>query len=180
MKKLFMVAVGVIMSLALVGCTATEEVAESPNKDIELQTVVDNIKNAYGTMYYPNMVVEGEMIEEFYGLTEDMYDEVFIEIPMISGQSDILMAIKVADGQQEAVLELVTNYRDTLVNDMLQYPSNQLKLQASKVIEYDGFIFLVSLGEIPMEVEEEGEEAVIAKAAEMNAIAEEAIAAILE
>lgn len=164
----------------------------NPNQDVALQTVIDSIKGAYGDTYYPNVPVEeihemvnqgeslGELIQNMYGIAEDSYEEIFIEVPMISAQSDMLIAVKVVDGKQQEVVDILTAYREGLVSDALQYPMNQVKLQASQVIEKDGFVFFVTLGDIPMEVQDQGDEAVLEKALEVNQIAVDTINTILQ
>lgn len=195
MKKIISLALIFGCSIALMACGKKEDngVVENGNNEIveevtpeemnqntnvELITVVDAVKAAYGDDYIPNMMVEGELLESTYGLTEDMYEEVYVEVPMISANIDTLIAVKVADGRQQDVVDALTSYRDYLVNDALQYPMNQLKLQSSRVIEKDGFVFFVSLGVIPMELEEEND--IIDKAAELNDIAENAINSVLK
>ena len=195
MKKIISLALIFGCSIALMACGKKEDngVVENGNNEIveevtpeemnqntnvELITVVDAVKAAYGDDYVPNMMVEGELLESTYGLTEDMYEEVYVEVPMISANIDTLIAVKVADGRQQDVVDALTSYRDYLVNDALQYPMNQLKLQSSRVIEKDGFVFFVSLGVIPMELEEEND--IIDKAAELNDIAENAINSVLK
>ena len=168
MKKIISLALIFGCSIALMACGKKEDngVVENGNNEIveevtpeemnqntnvELITVVDAVKAAYGDDYVPNMMVEGELLESTYGLTEDMYEEVYVEVPMISANIDTLIAVKVADGRQQDVVDALTSYRDYLVNDALQYPMNQLKLQSSRVIEKDGFVFFVSLGVIPLD-----------------------------
>lgn len=174
MKK-YIVGMLLIMVIGLSGCGSKEENA---NADIELETVVNAIKEAYGEHYYPNMSEDETIIAEKYGLTSELYQEVLAEVPMISAGADTLIAVKVADGKQEEVVEKLTDYREYLLTDSLQYPANLLKLQGSKVIEKDGFVFFVSLGEMPMELENEDE--IIAKAEELTVIAEDAINSVLK
>lgn len=191
------------VALVVVGCSSGNEQAssgetmdstieENLNQDIDLQTVVDSIKGAYGETYYPNMPIEeiyevtgqegtlAELIENTYGISEELYEEIFIEVPMISAQSDMLIAVKVAEGKQEEIVAVLTAYREGLVSDALQYPMNQLKLQASQVIEKEGFAFFVTLGDIPMDVQDQGDDTVLEKAKEVNQIAVEAINAVLQ
>lgn len=189
MKKILSLLLVGALTLSMVACGSknngeaapegSSEVAEANNADVELSTVVTAIKDAYGEDYIPSMVVDDvEVLESVYGLAEDMYQEVFVEIPMISVHSDMLIAVKVAEGRQADVVAALNNYRDYLINDAMQYPMNQLKLQSSRVIEREGFVFFVTLGMIPSEVE--GEEEIIAKAAELNDIAEKAIDSVLK
>lgn len=179
MKKLIGIVLLLTVIVSTAGCGKKEETAETgTNRDVKLETVVSAIKEAYGEDYLPNMQVEGEMIESTYGLTPDLYEEVWIEVPMISANIDTLVAVKTAGGKQQEVVAALNKYRDYLINDALQYPMNQLKLQASKVIEKDGFAFFVSLGVIPAELEKD--EDIIKKAEELNQIAEDAINSILQ
>lgn len=176
MKKLLVLMMTLALAISMIACGTKEETPTADataNADVDLDVLVDAIKKAYGDEYLPNMRVENEMLESPYGLTEDLYQEVFVEVPAISAQSDILIAVKVADGKQEEVVKTLNDYRDYLLNDAMQYPMNQLKLQASRVIEREGFVFFVSLGVIPMEIEEDSE--IIAKATELNDIAEKVI-----
>lgn len=203
MKKFISMSLVLVMALGLVACGLTDADGDADvdgnadvegeadadgdadadvdaNADVELQTVVEAIKAAYGETYYPNMPVEGDMIKDMYGITSDLYEEIVIEIPMISAQSDFMIAMKVAEGKQEDALAAVTAYREKIVNDLMQYPMNQLKLQSSLLVEKEGFIFLVSLGDIPMEVFDAGDAAVTEKAVEQNKIAQDAIDALLK
>lgn len=169
-RKIVVLLVMASLTLSLYACGG-----KNVNKDVSLDTVVEAIKTAYGDDYLPSMVVEEDTIPDIYGITSDMYEEIYIEVPMISAHIDTLAAVKCADGKQQAVADALNSYRDYLVNDSLQYPMNQLKLQASRVIEKEGFVFFVALGVIPMDVEEQGEEAAIKKAGELNDIAENVI-----
>lgn len=164
----------VMIAIFSIGCGSKE----TTNVDVSLDTVVNAVKEAYGEQYYPNMLEEEDVILDKYGLSSDMYEEIHAEVPMISVNIDTLVAVKVADGRQEEVAKALTDYREYLLSDSLQYPSNLLKLQGSKVIEKEGFVFFVSLGDIPMELEDENE--IIAKAEELTLIAEEAIDSVLK
>ena len=53
----------------------------------------------------------------------------------------------------------------------MQYPVNAVKIQASKVIAYGDYVFFVCLGEIPDDLDEDNEEAILAEAMKDNQIA---------
>lgn len=169
-KKLTVLFVTITMLLSLCACQKN-----SVNQDVSLDTIVNAIKEAYGEDYLPSMPVEGEAILTTYGIAEDMYEEIYIEVPMISAQIDTLVAVKCKEGKQQKVSDALNAYRDYLINDALQYPMNQVKLQASRVIEKDGFVFFIALGVIPMDISDQGDEAILKKAEELNDIAQKVI-----
>ena len=134
------------------------------------QAVVD----AIGDNYFPQMQIPAEYLEGF-GLTADMYEEFFGEMPMISTNVDTLIVIKAKEGQVEAVEGVLNAYRENLVNDTMQYPMNLGKIQASEVKTIGNFICFVQLGGDVMDALEQGDEEVIKHCQAQNAIAIEAL-----
>ncbi len=181
MKKLIGIVIVSIMVISLVGCTNDEDAAvENINKGIALHIVVDAIKENYGTMYAPSVVMDEATIQDDIGLATDLYEEVFVETCAVSTEKDMLIGVKVAEGRQEEVVEILTTYRESLVNDAMQYPMQQFKLQASQIIEKEGFVFFVTLGDIPEMIQEKGDEAIFNQAVTMNKIAIEAVNGVLQ
>ncbi|MDD3206398.1 MAG: DUF4358 domain-containing protein [Lachnospiraceae bacterium] len=171
MKKILLMTLVGIMTFMSVACGKKEEVKPA----VELSAVVDAVKEAYGEDYLPDAEVDAQMLGSTYGITEDMYEEAYAQIPMISVNVDTLIAVKCKDGKQQEVVDALTKYQDYLKNDALQYPTNAVKVQASRIIEKEGYVFFVMLGTIPMDVEEQGDEAILKKAEENNDIAQKAI-----
>ena len=134
------------------------------------QAVVD----AIGENYFPQMQIPAEYLEGF-GLTADMYEEFFGEMPMISTNVDTLIVIKANEGQVEAVEGVLNAYRENLVNDTMQYPMNLGKIQASEVKTIGNFVCFVQLGGDVMDALEKGDEEVIKHCQAQNAIAIEAL-----
>ena len=73
--------------------------------------------------YWPDMPMDGEMLNMLYGITSDMYDDYMAESPMISTNVDTLVIVKAKTDQVDTVFDLMTAYREKLVNDTMQYPS---------------------------------------------------------
>ena len=134
------------------------------------QAVVD----AIGENYFPQMQIPAEYLEGF-GLTADMYEEFFGEMPMISTNVDTLIVIKAKEGQVEAVEGVLNAYRENLVNDTMQYPMNLGKIQASEVKTIGNFVCFVQLGGDVMDALEKGDEEVIKHCQAQNATAIEAL-----
>ena len=134
------------------------------------QAVVD----ALGENYWPQTAMPAEFLEG-YGLTADMYDELFGEMPLISTNVDTLIIIKAKEGQVAAVEDVLKAYRDNLVNDTMQYPMNVGKIQASEVKTIGNFVCFVQLGGDVMEAAEKGDEEIIKQCQAQNAIAIEAL-----
>lgn len=130
-------------------------------KDVSLEEIHQAVKDAYGESYFPNTELDPSMLESMMGLTSDMYEEIIAEGPMISAQVDTFVAVKAASGKADAVEEGLNGYRDYLINDAMQYPTNAVKVQASQVVRHGDYVFFVLLGEISMETEEQGEDAIL-------------------
>ncbi len=139
------------------------------------QAVVDEL----GENYWPNTEIPAEYLEGF-GLTADMYDEFFGEMPMISTNVDTMIIIKAKDGQVEAVEEVLNAYRDNLVNDTMQYPMNLGKIQASRIETFGNYVCFVQLGADVMEAAEIGDEEVIKHCQAQNDLALEAIGKVAQ
>lgn len=134
----------------------------------EMNAIKTAVTESLGEGYWPTMALDSEMLESAFGITADMYDDYLAEMPMISAHVDTLVVVKAKEGQADAVEEALTAYRDTLVNDTLQYPMNVGKIQASRVERLGNYVCFVQLGGDTMEAAEKGEEAVITQCQETN------------
>lgn len=157
-----------VLTIGVTGC--------SKGKDVSINDIYEGVKAAYKDSYYPNMTYDEAAVKDLFGISEDMYDEIIAEGPMISASVDTFIAVKASKGKADSVEEALNSYRDYLINDTMQYPSNQVKIQASSVVRYDDYVFFVMLGEIPAYAEEQGEEAILKAAQEQNQIGLDAIA----
>ena len=138
----------------------------------ELRAAVEEV---LGENYWPNSAIEADVLAEVYGITEDMYDDYFGEMPMISVNVDTLIIVKAKEGQAEAVEDALNAYRDTQINDALQYPMNVGKVQASQIEAIGSYVCFVQLGADVDEEMDQGEDAVIKKCQEANEAALDAI-----
>lgn len=160
------------------GTTGTDQQETSPAGNTGTASM-EELKNAVvevlGENYWPNTVVEEEMFGDMFGVTPDMYEEFFAETPMISTNVDTLVIVKAKEGQVEAVETALNNYRDTMINDTMQYPMNVGKIQASRIETFGNYVCFVQLGADVSDVLDQGDEAVITKCQEENEKALEAI-----
>ena len=75
-------------------------------------------------------------------------EEFIGEGPAISAHVDQFIAIKAKDGRGEEVEKQLNAYRDKLLEDTTQYPSNLPKIQSSAVTRYDDYVFFTMLGKM--------------------------------
>lgn len=139
------------------------------------QAVVDVL----GDNYWPNTQIPPEYLES-YGLTSDMYVDFWGEMPMISVNIDTLIVIQANEGKIDAVEEVLNSYRDTLVNDTMQYPKNVGIIQASRIEIVGDYACFVQLGADTTEAMDAGDEAVISHCQELNETALEAIERVIQ
>lgn len=176
MKKLLSLVLIVVSMLSLTACGES-----SPYKDdVKVADILTAVKEAYGETYYPNMPYEAAQLEELFGVKADSYEEFVAEGPMISFSVDTFVAVKAKEGKVEEVKTALETYRDNLINNQLQYPTNKVKVENSRVDVFGNYVFFTLLGEIPMDVEEKGDSAIAEAAKEQNQKAITAIEGVLK
>ena len=79
-----------------------EDAAGETGMSDEMTAIRQAVVDVICDNYFPQMAIPAEYLEGF-GLTADMYDEFFGEMPMISTNVDTLIVIKAKEGQLEAV-----------------------------------------------------------------------------
>ncbi len=163
--------------------TASPEATGESQEDIQtsgLKNIRQTLVEVLGENYWPNTEIPAEYLED-YGLTSDMYEDFYGEMPMISTNVDTVIVVQAKEGQVTAVEEVLNNYRDDLVNDTMQYPMNVGKIQASRIEIFGDFVCFVQLGADTTEFygEDGDEEAVIKHCQEQNELAIEALGKVL-
>jgi len=180
MKKIVSLVMVGIMAFSLAACSSKKDDQGTGNvKEVPVSEIQTAVKDAYGEAYIPNMDYDAQTLESIFGVKEDWYEEFVAQGPMMSAQVDTFVAIKAKEANVQEVVDALNSYRDYLVNDSMQYPMNQIKVQASRVEQVGNYVFFILLGEIPMEVEEQGEDAILATAKEQAQIAVDAINKVL-
>ncbi|WP_455715066.1 DUF4358 domain-containing protein [Anaerosporobacter sp.] len=178
-KIMSLVMVG-IMAFSLTACSSKkdDQVAEDI-KDVAVSEIQTAVQEAYGDSYLPSMDYDAEALESIFGVKEDWCEEYIAQGPMMSAHVDTFVAIKAKEENVQEVVDALNSHRDYLINDSMQYPVNQVKIQASRVEQIGNYVFFILLGEIPMEVEEQGDEAILEAAKEQVQIAVDAINGVL-
>lgn len=149
---------------------STEEVSEeiSSQWSNEMTAVRQAVVDTLGENYWADMAITPDMLEAQYGLTADLYDDYMGETPMISANVDTLLIVKAKEGKVKDVEAVLTEYRETLVNNTMQYPMNVGKIQASEVKTFGDYVCFVQLGADVAEAGEDGDEAIIKYCQEQN------------
>ena len=189
MKKRVL-ALMLAVSLALVACGGKENEKETTNgadsgssaqiQDASMTVIHDAVKAAYGENYLPSMPYDDTSLQDVFGVDPEWCEEYIAEGPMISAHVDTFVGIKAkSEEDKNKVLGALEEYRNYLINDSFQYPANVMKVQASEVISFEDYVFFLMLGTVPMEVEEQGDDAILAEAEAQNQIAVEAIRGVL-
>lgn len=154
-----------VMLFGLVGCGQKEPAVETPPvvetpvvsdepevlEDVETQQVpvglaeiVNTLKHTLGESYLPNYVMGQEEFNALTGLTSDMYEEFYAEVPMIGTHVDKLFVVRTTD--VPAVKEAFEAYKTAQIEDAMQYPMNKVKVENAVVTSYEDFVFYYILG----------------------------------
>ena len=135
------ISVLLIIGYLLSGCNKQEATGNS----LTVSEMAEQIQTSISFDYYPDMSVDADTLESLFGLTPDMYDDYFCEMPMISVHSDMLMIVKPKEDNRQEVLTALQSYLDYQKNEALQYPVNAVQVKASEIYEKDGYIYYIAL-----------------------------------
>lgn len=180
MKKMMITAAAVATALTVMtGCQAkpAQNETQTTNQEttqadkVRLDDIYTAVKEAYGEKYIPGMQFDEQMMEDIFGLKNDLYDSYIGEGPMVSVQIDNFIAIEAKEGKGQEVQTIMEDYRESLLTDSMQYPMNLPKVQSSEVIRHGDYVFFVMLGTPSEESMEEGDEAALESSKETNQIA---------
>lgn len=181
MKKWIMIfAAAVFAATVTAGCARSGSNETAVNQDVSVQELHEAVKAAYGDNYIPDQALDDGGLENILGVEPGLCEEYIAEMPMISMNVDTFAAIRAKKGKGEQVKEALEAYREKLVADTMQYPMNQIKIQASKVAAYDDYVFFIMLGFLEPEQEEQEESAVLKAYEEENDKAVQAIEELLK
>ena len=177
-KQLTAVIMAASLAFAsLTGCSSSSAGKEPAGQETEaavnvsLDDVLNKIKEAYGEGYIPNTPMDDQMLNDVIGLSPELCESYVAEMPMISTFVETFIGVKAKEGKGDDVEKALTEYRERLVGDTMQYPMNVAKIQASQVIRHGDYVFFVMLGAPSDEAMEEGDEEALKSAAENNQIA---------
>lgn len=124
----------------------------------------EQIARAYGDDYLPDTPIPAEMLEAEFGLTEDMYDEIFAQMPTIGFHPDRLVIVKPAAGKEEEVKNALETAKKNFIENSVQYPQNIAKVNAAEVLKGGDYYCFMMLGApMDMSIEDEAEQAAFAE-----------------
>jgi hypothetical protein len=144
MKKKLGLLLAVVMMMAFVsGCTQGNT---EPAKDVDIDEIHQAVKDEFGEDYIPSMELSKEDVEALMGVNGENIDSLIAEMPMISVNVDTFIAIKAQAGKGEAVEADLEAYRLSLIEQGMNYPMNQPKINSAKVVRYGDYAFFIMLG----------------------------------
>ncbi len=155
---------------------AATKKASKKKKTPNLNKVYNAVKDAYGKDYIPDIKLSKDEVNVRYGLKKEWYSGVVAELPMISVNADELVIVKAKDADsKKKIKNALKQYQKNLMENMHQYPANQLKVQASKVYVKGNYVCFFVLGSIDSKTEQKSDEKVIAAYKKQNEKAVNAI-----
>jgi hypothetical protein len=105
------------------------------------------VKEAYGDYYLPSVPMTGEELVERFGLDLEDVETFIAEAPMMSIHQDVFVGIKAKPDKVEEISKVLEGYRQMMISDLDQLPSNQKKLSSSEIYITGDYVFLLILGE---------------------------------
>lgn len=148
----------------LTGCKAGGSEADggtaSWRNDVSTEALAGAVADELGEDYWADAELAPELLDDWYGISSDMYEEYYGQTPMISANVDSLIIVKAESERLEDVQNALDTYREAMIQDTFQYPSNIPKIQASMIQTYGDYVCFVQLGGSLEEVEGDEEKAV--------------------
>lgn len=199
MKRFIGLLLTVVMAFSVVACSkdTNEENVDVPSTEqgtnesgdtaqtednqtnygvgVSLEDVKAAVVDALGENYWPDTDISADMLKDIYGISDDMYEEFYAQMPMISTNVDTIIIVKAKEDKVTAVEDALNAYREVMINDTMQYPMNIGKIQASRIETFGQYVSFVQLGADTMEASETGDEAVIEQCQQDNELALEVI-----
>ncbi len=158
MKKAGLLAGILTLAASIVaGCGGNKEPegAAGYRDDVSAQVLVEAAAEELGEDYWADMDLAPEYLDDWYGISDEMYEDYYGQTPMISANVDSLIVVKAKEDQVTDVENAFDTYREAMVQDTMQYPSNLPKLQASMIRVFGNYVCFVQLGADVSENEEE-------------------------
>lgn len=135
----------------------------------EMEAVKTAVTDYLGEDYWPNAPMYPEILESLVGITPDMYEDYFAEMPMINVNVDTLIVVKALGDQVDTVEQVLLDYYEKNVNQTMMYPQNVGKIQAARVECIGNYVIFAQLGADTTEISEDGDqEVIIAHCQEVN------------
>ena len=140
-----------------------EVVIDDTNTEVDeyILQVFDEVKNTLGEDYFPEEAFNAEYLETMCGLTPDMYESFYGEVPMISVNVDFLIGVKASEGSVDLVYDKLNEYVESLKNNTMQYPMNAAVLPAATVVSKGDYVFAIGTFGYVDHVAEDGEDAIL-------------------
>ena len=155
MKKIAILLLAVALLATIAGCGRAGEpappAASSSQATPEIDDIFTAIHEAYGESYLAKSEMSPEYIENAYGLTSELYDEVRGEMAAIIVHPDEVIVVKAKPGKADEVEKALVAVMERKKADTLQYPMNIPKTEASQVVRNGDYVAYVLLG-APMEI----------------------------
>lgn len=168
MKKRWILTLVAICMLSGCGKKSPEgdAIGTSYRNDVSAQSLVEAVASELGEDYWADAELAPEYLDDWFGVSEDMYEDFYGQTPMISVNVDTLLVIKAKEDQIENVENSLDTYKEAMVQDTMQYPMNIPKIQAAKIETFGNYVCYVQLG--ADRGGEEDEESAVRACQEMN------------
>lgn len=138
---------------------SVEEESSGYRDDVAVEDIQAAVAQELGDNYWPDTDVPAELLEDMFGIKEEMYEEIIAQTPMISTNVDTLIIVKAKEGSEQQVEDALNAYKEYNTTEALQYPMNMGKVQAAQIEAFGRYVCFVQLGaEVPMEEEGDSEE----------------------
>lgn len=162
MRKKWLMAVAAALILTGCGKNSSQgpEGSTVYREDVSAKALVEAVAEELGENYWPDTELAPEYLDEWYGISSDMYEDAYGQTPMISANVDSLIIVRAHDDRIDDVQNAFDTYREAMVQDTMQYPTNIPKIQAAQIETFGNWVCYVQLGGPTEDVEDDDAKAI--------------------
>lgn len=126
-------------------------------EDQKLQEAYNVIRDEFGQDYLPGVPITETTLRDVYGVDFDLVEDYFAEGGITDGNVDTFIGIKAKEGEVDTIADALDLKRDQLITEneahMMIYA-----LKSARVVQYDNYIFYISLSGLEWPTKEEDQE----------------------
>lgn len=157
MKKRILACLAAAMLITGCGAGASGEEVSVWRNDVSAETLGNAVSDELGDDNWANTELAPELLDDWYGISSEMYEEYYGKIAADSDHADTLIIVKAETERLEDVQNAFDTYREAMLQDPAQNTSNASKIQASVIRTYGNYVCYVQLGGSLDEAENEEE-----------------------
>lgn len=109
--------------------------------------IINTVKAAYGTNYYPDTAMLEDRLNEEFPIDKSLIKEIKAEMPTIGNTPDRIVAVVANEGKGSEVEAALNSAKTALLSKTTETADDYAKISASRVVRNGDYVCYIMLGE---------------------------------